>query len=940
MDTGRRSHRDGSRWGAVAVAALVLLALIGQPAGAAPATPAATSTPSRSGVTQPTVREVRLTGIDGSVLAAAPKPSAQAEGGVQAQSAAVTLKPAVAAEVRIGDPANLVAVVADKPFDAGTAIQVRVKEAGRWAAWTRLAVDSEDGPDPGSAEARSARIGSDPLMTPGASIAQVRIDTPTGKLPQGTELSLVHAPKAASDPKGRVAAMSTTGAPAILTRAQWGADESWRGRDPLYTDEIRMGFVHHTASTSKYSRDETAAQLRAIYAYHTKSLGHSDIDYNFLVDRFGRLWEGRYGGMDRPVLGAHTAGFNDRTFGVSALGNFDRYSPKASDMAAIRTSIARLFAWKLGMYGVNPSDTVKMVSAGYIKKTRYPRGAVANLPAISSHRMTSYTACPGRYLQAQMPAIRTLASQFSRPALKAPVPAASQVTAGAGPLAISARATRALRWKAQFLSPCSSRSVRTYTGSISRAGTIKFSWDLRDGSGARVLPATYTIRMSGTEANGASVAAVSRAVTVRPVAGAAWGPCANASRVVGSSNAATSVLWGRIIAPRSRTVVLTGEPSGAAARAAGIAAAPLARSLGAPLLLTPTRKLAREVATDIASRRATQVIIVGGKGIVRSKVAADVAALGARVSRLSGSSDAATAAAVARRMGPLTQAVLVDPRDAPGHALAGAALAAARHVPVLFVSAKGVPAATRAALAGRTSVTAVVPSDVPRRSLSAGLDGVRLTRIGAIDSVPGSAVVAASFPGQPARVVLLPEAEGSWGSAPAAAAAGLPLLITPDRNLGAASATYLKGRSALRGVLTPVPAGSIGDGVVGAASRLLKGQPWAPPSARARAGVTATSKQRVKQAQATPARLRAGSTVKVAAGVTARYTDRVWRAAPDGLAFELQFKASGARSYRTVATGVTASGRATATARAVKSGYWRIKVGKRASTSDRVRVRH
>ncbi|MGB8019944.1 MAG: N-acetylmuramoyl-L-alanine amidase, partial [Candidatus Nanopelagicales bacterium] len=658
MDAGRRSNQEALRPRAAAVVAVVILALIGEPALAV--TPSVAATPSRSAVAQPTLREIRLTGIDRSVLAGAPKPSAHVEGTVQAQSATVALRPAAAAEVRMADPANLVAVAADEPFESGTAIQVRVEEDGRWTAWTHLEVDSDHGPDPDSAEARSARFGSDPLMTDGASVAQVRIDTPTGELPEGTELSVVHAPKAATDPRGRVAAMAMTGAPAILTRAQWGADESWRGRAPLYTDGIKMGFVHHTASTSKYSRDETAAQLRAIYAYHTKSLGHSDIDYNFLVDRFGRLWEGRYGGMDRPVLGAHTAGFNEHTFGVSALGNLDRYSPSKSEMAAIRDSIARLFAWKLGMYGVNPSDTVKMVSAGYIKKTRYPRGAVANLPAISSHRMTSYTACPGRYLQAQMPAIRTLAAKYARPAFKAPVPSASQVTAGAGPLTVTSRTTRAVRWKAQFLSPCSGKSVRTYSGSIAKAGTIKFDWDLRDRSGSQVMPATYTIRLSGTEGNGSPVASVSAAVTVRPVSGRSWGPCANASRVVGGSPAATSVLWGRITAPQSRTVVLTGEASaGAAALAAGIAAAPLARSLGAPLLLTPTGKLAREVATDIAARRATHVIVVGGKGVVRSKVVEAVTALGARVSRLAGSSDAATAAAVARRMGSATKAVLV-----------------------------------------------------------------------------------------------------------------------------------------------------------------------------------------------------------------------------------------------------------------------------------------
>ena len=326
--------------------------------------------------------------------------------------------PAVVSEIDIADPATLVAVSADAAFPAGSSIQVRVLEQGDWSAWAELHVDGSHGPDPGSEEAADVKVGSAPLMTSGATRAQIRIDTPTGTVPAGTHLTVVEAPPSAGDavlgaqpvdsggrmsarmapPMAVPAPSQTIGVmPQIITRAQWGADESWRSREPYYTDTVRAGFIHHTASTSSYSEAQAAAQVRAIYAYHTKSLGHSDIDYNFLVDRFGRLYEGRYGGMDRPVLGAHTAGFNEQSFAVVALGNLETFSPPAADMALMRDSIARLFAWKLGLHGVNPGQTVSLVSAGYIKATKYPKGTVATIPAMSTHQTVNFTACPGRY---------------------------------------------------------------------------------------------------------------------------------------------------------------------------------------------------------------------------------------------------------------------------------------------------------------------------------------------------------------------------------------------------------------------------------------------------------------------------------------------------------------------------------------------------------------
>ena len=256
--------------------------------------------------------------------------------------------------------------------------------------------------------------------------------------------------------------------------------------------------------------------------------------------------------------------------------------------------------------------------------------------------------------------------------------------------------------------------MRTYTGTTAGPGPITVTWDLKDSAGAPVLPATYTIRMSGVATDGTPVATVTSDLTIAPAPGGAWGPCANSSRVVGATAAATSVLWGRISAPGSAAVVLTGPAdAGTASLAAGVAAAPLARSIGAPLLITPATALAPEVAADIQARHG-EVIIVGGPGVVSDATAAAVAAMGVPVPRLAGATDAQTAVAVAARMPAVGSAVLVSPEGSPAHALAGSALAAARGVPVLLAgTTSGLPE-TVAALAGRT-FSVVAPPGFPTR---------------------------------------------------------------------------------------------------------------------------------------------------------------------------------------------------------------------------------
>ncbi len=167
-----------------------------------------------------------------------------------------------------------------------------------------------------------------------------------------------------------------------------------RDAGSLHYYEVHAGFVHHTVNANGYRAEDVPAILRGIYAYHTRSRGWSDIGYNYLVDRFGRIWEGRFGGVDRPVVGAHTLGYNDDSFAMSAIGNYDITKPSRAMVQAY----GALFAWKLSLHGVDASSTKQYVTSRYFQ-------------AINGHRDAGQTACPGKYLYAKLPRIRALAAQ-------------------------------------------------------------------------------------------------------------------------------------------------------------------------------------------------------------------------------------------------------------------------------------------------------------------------------------------------------------------------------------------------------------------------------------------------------------------------------------------------------------------------------------------------
>ncbi|MEU5955261.1 N-acetylmuramoyl-L-alanine amidase [Streptomyces sp. NPDC047525] len=193
--------------------------------------------------------------------------------------------------------------------------------------------------------------------------------------------------------------------PRIITRKGWGADEKLREKDFAYTKSVKAAFVHHSASGNNYRCSQAGSVLRSIYRYHVKSSGWRDFGYNFAVDKCGNIYEGRAGGVAKPVLGAHTLGFNTNSMGIAVLGSFGYSNPPAAAVNAV----ARLTAWKLGLYGANPRGMTYLKSGG---GNLYKKGKNVRLHVISGHRDGFATECPGSRLYKKLGKARSSSARF------------------------------------------------------------------------------------------------------------------------------------------------------------------------------------------------------------------------------------------------------------------------------------------------------------------------------------------------------------------------------------------------------------------------------------------------------------------------------------------------------------------------------------------------
>ena len=274
-------------------------------------------------------------------------------------------------------------------------VRVRTREGGQWTDWKNL--EKAEGPDSSSSEGRHSKTATEPTWVGRADAYEIQVTPPVGPI----HVHLVRE----SGPKIHLQAMSahaeaSAPVPPINPRSSWGARAPKTA--PSYASAVQMAFVHHTVNANNYAPADVPAILRGIQAYHMDSNGWDDIGYNFLVDRFGRVWEGRSGGIDRPVIGAHTLGFNTGSTGVSVIGDFTSTNPPDASLQAV----GQLLAWKFSLNGVDPGGTNVMTSGD--SGSRWPAGTRVTLNNISGHKDANYTDCPA-LLYNFLPQIRSIA---------------------------------------------------------------------------------------------------------------------------------------------------------------------------------------------------------------------------------------------------------------------------------------------------------------------------------------------------------------------------------------------------------------------------------------------------------------------------------------------------------------------------------------------------
>ncbi|HET9876907.1 MAG TPA: N-acetylmuramoyl-L-alanine amidase, partial [Mycobacterium sp.] len=333
-------------------------------------------------------------------------------------------------------------IIRDEPFSmvaltgadlTGTSTQVRAKRAdGSWGPWYQAEHETGPGGPPGGPD------GTEPVFVGATTAVQIAITRPAGAkatpppnsdtpvkpdlgyrpataeqpFPQNISAVLMSPPRAPVDVQWTppTAVLAPGQPPAVIPRAHWGAAASNRCGRQGDGSPVHAAVVHHTAGSNDYTPEDSAGIVRSIYAYHTRMLGWCDIGYNALVDKYGQVFEGRGGGISKPIVGTHAGGFNRNTWGVSMIGTFDHTPPPPIQLH----TVGRLLGWRLGLDRTDPHGKVQLVSAGG-SYTSFARGATLTLPTIFSHRDVDKTECPGDAGYAALAEIRDIAARFNEP---------------------------------------------------------------------------------------------------------------------------------------------------------------------------------------------------------------------------------------------------------------------------------------------------------------------------------------------------------------------------------------------------------------------------------------------------------------------------------------------------------------------------------------------
>ncbi|MBV8080191.1 MAG: N-acetylmuramoyl-L-alanine amidase [Actinobacteria bacterium] len=409
---------------------------------------------------------------------------------------------------------------------------------GRWSAWQVADDDTDGDPGPGKHDGNVVWVGAS---------GGIRFRT-SGSI--GSLRAYYLWSRVTTAPRRTLA---LAGSPAIVSRADWMADEKIVRAKPLYAKTLKLAIVHHTANTNDYTPAQAAAIVRGIETYHVQGNGWNDIGYNFLVDRYGNVYEGRAGGIDKNVIGAHALGFNTGTVGISLIGNFTSVTPPP----AMQAALVKLLAWRLDVAHIDPLSKVVYTSGGNLK---FKAGTVVTLNAISGHRDTGPTECPGNAAYALLPAIAKRVSLTGLPKLYSPTVSGSL----GGPVRFQARLSSSLPWTVTVTgasgvvaaSQKGTGATIDWTWPSAGAHDAPYTWTL--GAGANVLPATGTIGVAALT----PPVPVPAPVVVNPLSSLTATPAVVSPNPDGTGGYVTAAF--SLSAPAAVTVKLTSATPGTA----------------------------------------------------------------------------------------------------------------------------------------------------------------------------------------------------------------------------------------------------------------------------------------------------------------------------------------------------------------------------------------
>ena len=278
-------------------------------------------------------------------------------------------------------------------------VEVRSRTADGWGPLTGVHDPGTDAPDGLAGEEGADGVAATAPIWLGRDAEAVEVHL-LGEAPEILVIELLDDLVGPVDtaPSNLPRAALTSGQPSINTRAAWTTEDFAYGNDgcedgPAVADDLRAAVVHHTVTTNSYAAGDVPAQIRAIRRTHVDINGWCDIGYNFVVDRYGGIWEARSGGIDQPIIGAHTRAFNTGAVGVAMLGSFQ--SGAGSPTSAITDAASSLIGWKLALHGVDPLGLSELQNRSSGPGMKFAELEFIRSSPILGHLDLGHTACPG-----------------------------------------------------------------------------------------------------------------------------------------------------------------------------------------------------------------------------------------------------------------------------------------------------------------------------------------------------------------------------------------------------------------------------------------------------------------------------------------------------------------------------------------------------------------